>query len=141
MTTTTDPTALLAALEELHAFLWDEMEFFSDDTDTEHRWTTHALGQKHDDLVERFHDAYAAASPDLRRALAIGLAWLEAAEALPEGWSVFGVRMFSTQTDQNRYRATAYSDDHNAGRCDGYGPTPEAALLALADALRKERGA
>ena len=48
----------VTALRELHDFLWDEMEFFSDEADPDHQWTTQALGQKHDDLVERFHDAY-----------------------------------------------------------------------------------
>jgi len=145
--TTTDPTALLAALEELHAFLWDEMEFFSDDTDAEHRWTTHALGQKHDDLVERFHDAYAAASPTLARALAIGTAWLaaeaEAEASIPKGRDdrlqgdaliqcggySWGDSAFFAET----YRPAAWAHTRAA--------TPEAALLALADALRKERGA
>ena len=136
MTTTTDPTALLAALEELHAFLWDEMEFFSDDTDAEHRWTTHALGQKHDDLVERFHDAYAAASPTLARVLAIGTAWLAAEEALPEG---FEGPYVGPRDRRDDFEAEAFASNHAATRAGA--STPEAALLALADALRKERGA
>ena len=81
------------------------------------------------------------AHPTLARVIAIGQAWVAVEAALPEGWSVFGVRMFNMVRAAERYRATAYSDDHNAGRYDGYGPTPEAALLALAAALTdQERG-
>ena len=173
MTTTTDPTALLAALEELHAFLWDEMEFFSDDTDAEHRWTTHALGQKHDDLVERFHDAYAAASPTLARAIAIGTAWLAAEVAATHegilGWSNkrAGVEFYHSWEDGRWGRRPGgyaegeperggwghlLADDIESalGHAEGRpvlvivgerSASAATALSALADALRKERGA
>lgn len=132
MTTTTDPTALLAALEELHAFLWDEMEFFSDDTDAEHRWTTHALGQKHDDLVERFHDAYAAASPTLARVLAIGTA-IEALVAVTHPLDHIVIA-------RHRIGVGTAWDAYTMNNTDSPRRRP-AEATALADALRKERGA
>jgi hypothetical protein len=51
-------TAARDALKALHDFLWDEMEWFSDESAPMPWYTTMAHGQKHDDLVERFHDAY-----------------------------------------------------------------------------------
>ncbi len=51
-------TAARDALKALHDFLWDQMEWFSDESAPMPRYTTMAHGQKHDDLVERFHDAY-----------------------------------------------------------------------------------
>ena len=92
-----DPTPAATArdaLLALHDFLWDEMEWFSDESAPMPRYTTMAHGQKHDDLVERFHDAY----PEL----------LAAAEATPSepvarcGFTTDGFRCNDTPL-QHRY--------------------------------------
>lgn len=70
-------------------------------------------------------------------------AWAKAEAALPDGWVVYGV---TRPGDATRYWASAHGPVVK-GRCDmgreheeyprenGYGPTPEAALLDLAAAL------
>ena len=121
MTTTTDPTALLAEA------LWG-INMAPPDV---HRIAGEALRR----------------SPTLARALAIGTAWLaaeaEAEAGIPKGRDdrlqgdaliqcggySWGDSAFFAET----YRPAAWAHTRAA--------TPEAALLALADALRKERGA
>ncbi len=88
---TTDPTPAATArdaLLALHDFLWDEMEWFSDESAPMPRYTTMAHGQKHDDLVERFHDAYpellaAAEAPGRVAALETALRSIAAKEPAP----------------------------------------------------------
>ncbi len=87
----TDPTPAATArdaLKALHDFLWDEMEWFSDESAPMPRYTTMAHGQKHDDLVERFHDAYpellaAAEAPGRVAALETALRSIAAKEPAP----------------------------------------------------------
>ena len=113
MTTTTDPTALLA---EAAAKVWIEDV---------------PMG-----VPESIAQAILAASPTLARALAIGTAWLAAEEALPEG---FEGPYVGPRDRRDDFEAEAFASNHAATRA--VASTPEAALLALADALRKERGA
>ena len=121
MTTTTDPTALLA---EAAAKVWIEDV---------------PMG-----VPESIAQAILAASPALSRALAIGTAWLAAEEALPEAGEL--QLMLTTwvgreplyeavyESQRQQYREAARRNWHEA-------TDPATALLALADALRKERGA
>jgi hypothetical protein len=68
-------------------------------------------------------------------------AWAEAVAALPEGW--FGPHLYGTRNysvSDHPYKAEAFKP--NPGRsddpvADGIGPTPAAALRALAAKLRE----
>ena len=80
-----------------------------------------------------------AASPTLASAIALGLAWQRAsaaAEAL--GWDFEGVGL-----SEGCWRASACERDTGkptVAYVDIDGPTPEAALIALAEALEARRG-
>jgi len=77
--------------------------------------------------VQAFQDAY-----DL------GCAWAEAEAALPEGWYALDLRRNPPETEaQYRYVASTYNSvvDPEYG---GSGPTPAAALRALADVLSQK---
>jgi nicotinamidase-related amidase len=165
MTTTTDPTALLA--EALHAVCEAEWDWRAS-ADPSWQGTMHAR-----DAHDRGAAAILAASPDLRRALASGRAWLEAeAVATHEGilgWSNkrAGVEFYHSWEDGRWGRRPGgyaegeperggwghlLADDIESalGHAEGRpvlvivgerSASAATALTALADALRKERGA
>ena len=74
----------------------------------------------------------------LRDALAsphgtIDARWAEVEALLPDGWE--GPFLGPFDGDLNGFEAEAFAPDDRSTQ--GHGPTPQAALLALADALRK----
>lgn len=96
--------------------------------DTEHR--SHECGDA-DCPVSR---ARAALAGDTEPAAELGAAWTEAEGALPEGWQMYSL------TDEGRqrgvktvWRASVINGDSHAKA--GLGPTPAAALRALAARL------
>jgi len=76
-----------------------------------------------------------ATSPADHEDMELGAAWRRATDALPEGWWLYGVRLY-TRAD---FRATAYGPMQPAtrGTLHGIGLTPTAALDALTAALRE----
>ena len=90
-----------------------------------------------------------AASPTLARAIALGLAWQRASAALPEGWRIVALesRVFDADGNPHGWDATAahvkydfWGGEDPADDVDATGFTPEAALIALAEALEARRG-
>ena len=117
MTTTPDPAVALLA-EALHEYGCMETDGFCPSGLDE---TTARMALNH---------------PALRAALELGCAWKRAEAALPEGWAI---NMLWGTTTEDRWGAHAgpfpavagqYRESETAG-----GPTPTAALNALADAL------
>lgn len=86
-------------------------------------------------------EAILAADPELATALEHGLAWLRAEKALPEGKvieSVFRLRIYGETWGKDRgwvVSVTDTNDETDEPWRNQDGPTPTAALLALADAL------
>ena len=62
-------------------------------------------------------------------------AWAAAERALPQGWSV-SVTTYPPGTWDSHATAWNFHGGVSAGILDGFGPTPAAALLALAAALQ-----
>ena len=75
--------------------------------------------------------------PALRAALELGIAWQRAEAALPEGWVLKELRLHD---DVSGWGAEAFNTT-GVGRYRhmGYGPTPTAALLALAEKLEARK--
>lgn len=72
-------------------------------------------------------------------ALSLGAAWAEAEAALPEGWWITALttRGFG---DKEWHVTAENAINQSRLSADGYGPTPAAALSALAAKLREEQG-
>lgn len=87
----------------------------------------------------------AACDPDtIRRLIAdarLGAAWREAEAALPEGWRIAHVsqRLEYAETRRQWVALAKQGRGNFPHRCLGTGPTPAAALLALAAALRERK--
>lgn len=71
----------------------------------------------------------------------LGAAWQAAEAALPEGWRIGDVGRGPSPMQSRVWDAAAFGPWERSSRsCEslsGYGPTPAAALLALAAALRE----
>lgn len=85
--------------------------------------------------------AIVAAIPDAERdALEFGLAWLRVTRAKPDGWAIH----LDSDLDLSLFRASTESFSPGRGQVRPfevrYGPTPTAALTALAEALEARRG-
>lgn len=85
--------------------------------------------------------AIVAAIPDVEReALAFGLAWLRVTRAKPDGWAIH----LDSDLDLSSFRASTESFSPGRGQVQPfevrYGPTPTAALTALAEALEARHG-
>lgn len=66
-------------------------------------------------------------------------AWKAAEAALPEGEHVCGVEHIDDDEHEAvLWRAESYDYEHQGQTAEGYGPTPAAALQALADRLSQE---
>ena len=120
MTTTPDPaSALLAEALALH----HGPSYFAGLMDVT------IIGETPEHVAQRL----LADSPALRAALELGIAWHRAEAALPEGWVLKELRLHD---DVSGWGAEAFNTT-GVGRYRhmGYGPTPTAALTALAEAL------
>lgn len=76
----------------------------------------------------------------LREDQRLGAAWRRCENALPEGWRP--VTVYADDDDWSLWQAATCSpsffegeDDGTADQIDGFGPTPTAALEALAECL------
>lgn len=79
-----------------------------------------------------YAEAILAADPQLAEAAEFGLAWQRAEAALPEGWYFDGLWL-TRLPEGDRWEAAAKEPDEDFR--SGYGPTPAAALIALAEEL------
>ena len=72
-----------------------------------------------------------------QRAAGLSEAWAEAEAALPEGWVIWGLQRFAgADPAKDVFSVWANRWERGAKGASGSGPTPAAALRALAEKLR-----
>ena len=87
--------------------------------------------------LERGHDGEHWEQPEPPAAVTLGAAWAEAEAALPEGFYISNVR---SRSPGGRWAAAATLHGSDTGaNYSGFGPTPAAALQALAAKFRDVR--